>query len=655
MQTMPSLNARAAGILAIAAMTLAGAPALAEPPSVMVIFDGSGSMWGKIEGDKRSRLVVAREAMRQALAKAPPETRFGLVSFGHRRGGDCEDVETLAAPESGNAERIGTALEKLNPRGKGPIAAALRHAAAALEAVDGQQSIILLHDDPDNCRGDPCAAAAEIRKMSPRLKVHVISIAMRKEEQQRMACIATQTGGRLFDGSSAGQLAAAIEDAVKIAAREVAKPPVPAAAKADPAAAAPQAKTLPQRKREGPPGLLLAAALVADGAPLDIPLRWRVARSGEERPLVESEQAAPTLPLPPGSYVVTLVAGAIRREATFAVLADGPTEATIVLNGGIVNMAAARDRAEGDRAGPLYTILGADAAPVVLTREATVALPPGDYVLIAEDGQARVRRPFSVKAGAVTSLEQPLVVGTLKLALAAREGGPALEAVQFIVYEDDPDAPQGRREVFRTATMRPEVTLPIGTYYVIARHGNAEARERIALRGGETVERTLVAASGRLALTAKMAGGEAAGELVSFRIERLDALAPPLIVSRPAPVLELAAGHYRIEGRLGSLNARIVRELEVKAGASQTLVLDYRAALVHVRLLDPGTGLAIADAFWEIRGEGGELIWATSQAEPQAALLAGRYVVRAEHRGRVGEQAIELKAGERRTIDISVK
>src|SRR3954453_17441516 len=62
-----------------------------EPASVIVGFDGSGSMAGTIEGLKASKVVLARDAVRRGLGRVGPQTRVGLVAFGHRRG-DCGGV-----------------------------------------------------------------------------------------------------------------------------------------------------------------------------------------------------------------------------------------------------------------------------------------------------------------------------------------------------------------------------------------------------------------------------------------------------------------------------------------------------------------------------------------------------------------------------------
>jgi len=55
----------------------------------MIIFDGSGSMWGKPLGEKQSKLVLARDALRQSLPRLAKQARVGLMVFGHRRPGDC--------------------------------------------------------------------------------------------------------------------------------------------------------------------------------------------------------------------------------------------------------------------------------------------------------------------------------------------------------------------------------------------------------------------------------------------------------------------------------------------------------------------------------------------------------------------------------------
>jgi hypothetical protein len=57
--------------------------------------------------------------------------------------------------------------------------------------------------------------------------------------------------------------------------------------------------------------------------------------------------------------------------------------------------------------------------------------------------------------------------------------------------------------VARSAASQAEFALPPGTYYIIARQGTVEARERLELGSGDVVRRTLTAATGRLGLSAE--------------------------------------------------------------------------------------------------------------------------------------------------------
>ena len=197
------------------------APALpafaAEPPTVVVIFDGSGSMWGKPDGEQKTKLVLARDALRLSLKHAQLETRIGLMSFGHRRSGDCNDVETIIKPEAGTYDRISGVLEKHNPRGRGPLTQALREAAKELGPQSAPASVILIHDDLDNCQLDPCSALGDLRRAHPKVQVHVVSMAMKREDAQKLQCLTKSTGGRHYEAATTTQVNAAIDEAIKLA------------------------------------------------------------------------------------------------------------------------------------------------------------------------------------------------------------------------------------------------------------------------------------------------------------------------------------------------------------------------------------------------------------------------------------------------------
>jgi Ca-activated chloride channel homolog len=259
-----------------------------------------------------------------------------------------------------------------------------------------------------------------------------------------------------------------------------------------------------------------------------------------------------------------------------------------------------------------------------------------------------------VPAGSQGRIEVPLNGARVVLTAVGREGAGPLELPVFSISEDDPDAPKGRREVARSAARQAEFTLPPGTYYVVAKLGGVETRELLALTPGDTVRRTLTLPAGRLQLWSRLSGGvsPSASDLISYRVERLDGPDREVVTtSRLTPTLQLPSGRYRVEGRYGLMNARSVRDVEVRAGQVNQLVLDHQAAVLKLRLASAGT--VLSDVFWDVRDEAGRIVWTTGQSEPSLVLQAGRYVVRAETREKRYDRPIELRSGETRLLDLT--
>jgi len=658
------------GALALLAGALCAAAAGAraeEAPAVTVIIDGSGSMWGNLEGQRGSKIGLAREAVLRGLGRIAPQTRVGLASFGHRRG-DCVDVELLRAPEPVDLPRVQELMERLNPRGRGPLTLALREAAKPLAALPGRRSVILIHDEADNCQQNVCAAADELRRAS--VTVHVVGLALRPDDATRMACVPQATGGRLYNVHNAEQLGAAVEEALRLAG-------APAAAQA-PAAAAPRpprsgVDAAPARKAaapvppaDAPPGIYAHAVLAAKGDVLEAPISWTVHAEGSSDAALAIVRAPfLELPLAPGRYVVEAREGPVRASQTVEVAAKGPTVVALALEAGMLRVRALNQKTGAPFGDAVVTIgtagQGGEARkdappgpPVAAFKgsEGEALLPAGQYVVRVEQGLARTERAVVVPAGSRGRIDVPLNAARLQLSAVGRELVESGEVLTFSIAEDDPDAPRGRREVARAAGRQTEFVLPPGTYYVIARLGIIEARDSLAVGAGDVVRRTLSVAAGHLALSTRPIG-QAPAEPVSYRIERIDVSPPEAIAtSRPAPVLLLPAGRYRVEGRLGAMNARTLREVEVKVGQTQQVALEHQAAVLRLRLVGAG-GPVLSDLAWEIRDEAGATVWTTGSPEPSAILQAGRYQVRADTRDKRYARDIDLRAGETRQLELT--
>lgn len=185
----------AAVVTAASAAAFSGAHA-DDTPTAMLIVDGSGSMWARLAPDNKPKIDIVREKLATIL-QTPSSTRVGLVSFGHRRRGDCNDIELIAAPDSPR-DALLVPLAKLNPRGPGPVTAALEVAAEAIGTSRPAQ-IVIVSDGADNCQRDTCVAADEFAKSAPGVAVQVIGIGIPASDRPRIACVAQATGGHYYD------------------------------------------------------------------------------------------------------------------------------------------------------------------------------------------------------------------------------------------------------------------------------------------------------------------------------------------------------------------------------------------------------------------------------------------------------------------------
>jgi len=655
------LLASALSLALLAALGVAGAPRAAdEAPTVMILLDGSGSMWGPLGADRRAKFDFVREVLAQVLPRIRPDARLGLSSFGHRRRGNCSDVEVIVPPDANNLERITTPLAKLNATGMGPEAFGLRETAKAIGTA-APATIVMIHDDVDNCGQDACAAVADIAKANPHLTIYSIGLGLDPYKQKQMSCVANLTGGKVYDAQNAAGVASALDEILKLANLE---PGAPAATAKEPANQE-AAGTPPP---EAPPGLYLTAGLGPESATLESPVRWRITKSGTEGEVVREARAAALVEkVPPGSYEVEARLGMAVARQSVDVSADAPTSVRLDLNAGVLKLLARAAKHAPPLQTPIFTVTALDkggaqkgAAPLWIGREAQpeIVLPAGEYRVSAEDGLARQEQTVKIAAATGTTFDAMLATGRLELSAARGSGSDQADTladgVTFIVYEDDPDSPQGRREVTRSAAPSPVFTLPAGTYYVTARASGTEVKEQLAIGAGDVVKRTLPLNLAHLKLSAKLEGAPSleSAAPVTYTVVRLDG-EPREVVRTQAtePDLDLTAGRYRLEAALGATNVKAAAEIALVAGQAQKLALKLDAGRVTLKLADAQAASA-GDVFWEIRDDKRQFVMRSSDPQPTALLAPGRYIVTSETRDRQLRSAFELKAGEARTLEV---
>lgn len=203
------------------ALALFASAAVAQDRSTLLVLDESGSMWAELP-EGRTRIEVARDVLTDFLTTRDATQPLGVLAYGHNRRGDCADIETLAPVGVQDGAALAGRLNALVPKGKTPLADALRRAASEVPLTAEEADIVLVTDGLETCGGDPCAVAAGLAAEGIKLRAHVVGFGLTEGEISQIACIAEATGGMVLATHSGAELA----DALKRTTQAAAPPPV---------------------------------------------------------------------------------------------------------------------------------------------------------------------------------------------------------------------------------------------------------------------------------------------------------------------------------------------------------------------------------------------------------------------------------------------
>ena len=182
------------------------------PSQIIIVLDASGSMWGPVADG--TKIEVARESIHALVDGLDEQIELGLVAYGHRRKGDCSDIELLAPVGASRAD-LTTAVDEIKPMGMTPLTDAVETAVGYLKSTEESGSIILVSDGEETCRRDPCAAALALEASGVEVSVHVIAFDLDAETTKSIACLATHTAGQLLQANDAATLTDALEVAIE--------------------------------------------------------------------------------------------------------------------------------------------------------------------------------------------------------------------------------------------------------------------------------------------------------------------------------------------------------------------------------------------------------------------------------------------------------
>jgi Ca-activated chloride channel homolog len=200
-------------LLASAIISLIFEPlaANAQRNNVLVIVDFSGSMNEKSDGE--IKIVAAKKAFRETMLQLQQSTNVGLMVFGQTRlGKHCDDISLLSSLGQRTAKQLAGSIDILEARGWTPIADSLLRARPIFANLKGDNnSVVLITDGREECGGNVCAAADELKAMGVGLKVHIVGLGQKHEDRMTVECAAKRTGGKYVAAVDARSLKDALE------------------------------------------------------------------------------------------------------------------------------------------------------------------------------------------------------------------------------------------------------------------------------------------------------------------------------------------------------------------------------------------------------------------------------------------------------------
>jgi Ca-activated chloride channel family protein len=462
--------------LALASFAIFGAATSAErsaPAPLLLILDASGSMWGQIEGE--NKIVIARRVVGELVDGLDEASEVGVVAYGHRREGDCDDIETVAPIAALDKSALKETVNALNPKGKTPITRAVQEAFASLEGREGGAAVILVSDGLETCGGDPCAAVRAAKERGIDFVMHVVGFDLAGEDASTLECAAQAGEGFFSSAENAGELSEALEAALAMPA-------------------------------EVPAGRL-SVKVIADGELQDAAIWVANAETGEEagggRTYSSGDTNPRVIPLADGRYEVKVGAVGIRGDVQryFEIeIADGSlVEKELDYSAGEISVGVTRNgelsdavyrvyaRESGEEVAGGRTYTGANSNP------ARVRIVSGTYEV--EVGSVEIngnpRRELgtiTLEPGGSAKVSTDFASGVLKVG-AMRDGELVDSTVNVVNLATGEPMAAGR--TYTSESSNPNTyNLEPGDYKVTVQEIRGARRElTVTVVKGETVER----------------------------------------------------------------------------------------------------------------------------------------------------------------------
>lgn len=276
-------------------------------------------------------------------------------------------------------------------------------------------------------------------------------------------------------------------------------------------------------------------------------------------------------------------------------------------------------------------------------------LEPGDYIVVASDGQAKTEQKVKIEAGQVYKPLFNLDAGTLIIHPRPSAGADVVDGAAVVIDYPGADMPA----TFYGTT---KAVLPAGDQKVTVTIGQGVATETIPLAAGKTVEKDMVAGVGHVVANAYYAAGgdKADGSGIGFKVlkakKKIDGTRDEVTYAYgPDSKFDLPPDDYVL---IATVDLAVVEQpFTVKVGEFQDLKVAMNAGVLAITA--PGASkIEIFEAKKDINGNRKSLGYAFDQ-KYQAAIPAGDYAVVSEKSDNSSKEGnVTVKAGERAELTV---
>lgn len=606
----------------------------------MLIIDSSISMAGKIKG--KSKFSLVRKSLRSTLKSARPRLNLGVIFYGHRRRGDCKDVQhviRLGRIQPNRYIQIINEKER-GPVGRTPITGAIKMAAGILKKRGQANSVILITDGIDICKNDPCKLGKELQRKNSGLKVHVIALRSKASKMTSLRCLARRTGGTYTAANTPGTIKKAVEATFLLASGGTI--PIP--------------KISPHRYAK----LIKTEEIVNDDTTKEIensenPAKVAVAKiENTDTPRTEVKTPVVEKTTPPKPSIVPnkpatkpqVITSDKNLDNTASAVFDsffGPSKkkkGTTNDPSSTENVPKEADtpevknieeiiKPETDKTPPetvteiieakpvetkpsglsLSARMGTDGAEIendlfwrifsdekiggkqkeirqTGAAQPLLDLPPGKYDVTVQFGSVVQRKLVSVEANKTTHFVMTLEAGIIKARAVKVAGGKSLEQdISYTLLGAKKDGADKRTEISRKTASQTRFMVKPGQYQLIGKFGTTTISTDISVLSGKTTVANLVFNTGVLKLSTVAAKGgsviKGATYIISQTKVNADGQRKQLYKStKDQSRFTLPAGTYHLKVQHGQ--ASLERTIKIFANKSRVLVLNLNAGYLKL-------------------------------------------------------------------------